>query len=180
MGAGLSREWYLRGIRSRRRRGRLSDEMMSFFKHHRCVYCGQTDLDVQCDHIEPLSRGGEHSYENTAAACRDCNISKGNLFLLEWVWRNEGLLRGRRYDGPRVAPDPKPRGDRSRKYVVREGEHPFRDHHLPAFGESKLITDWAKDRRCVVSYGTLKVRLAYGWTPERAIAELPANRRRAS
>jgi len=30
------------------------------------------------DHVTPLSRGGEHSYANTACAHRRCNLRKGN------------------------------------------------------------------------------------------------------
>lgn len=30
------------------------------------------------DHIVPLARGGEHSYENTRAACKSCNSAKNN------------------------------------------------------------------------------------------------------
>ena len=28
------------------------------------------------DHVVPRSRGGEHSWENVAAACRPCNLHK--------------------------------------------------------------------------------------------------------
>jgi 5-methylcytosine-specific restriction endonuclease McrA len=39
---------------------------------------GTTDpLAPELDHILPLSRGGEHSYTNTACACRTCNQRKG-------------------------------------------------------------------------------------------------------
>jgi len=31
----------------------------------------------ELEHIIPLSKGGEHSYANTACACRECNGSKG-------------------------------------------------------------------------------------------------------
>jgi 5-methylcytosine-specific restriction endonuclease McrA len=26
----------------------------------------------------PLSKGGEHSYRNTACSCRECNLKKGD------------------------------------------------------------------------------------------------------
>lgn len=32
----------------------------------------------ELDHVIPLSRGGAHTYENTACACRACNIAKGD------------------------------------------------------------------------------------------------------
>lgn len=29
------------------------------------------------EHLTPLARGGEHTFENTVLACRFCNISRG-------------------------------------------------------------------------------------------------------
>jgi hypothetical protein len=46
------------------------------------------------DHVEPLSRGGADTVDNTAPVCFGCNSSKGPLFLLEWVWVRAGLLTG--------------------------------------------------------------------------------------
>lgn len=34
-------------------------------------------LAPELDHIAPLSKGGDHSYRNTACSCRRCNMSKG-------------------------------------------------------------------------------------------------------
>lgn len=64
-----------------------------------CCYCSRL-LDFEADqyapnratleHITPISRGGHHSFENTAVACRSCNVSKrSSLFLWEWVARRE-------------------------------------------------------------------------------------------
>lgn len=53
----------------------------------RCGICGRKvdrDLDwphpksASLDHVEPLSRGGEHSRANTRLAHLDCNIQRGN------------------------------------------------------------------------------------------------------
>lgn len=41
---------------------------------HRCQYCG--DRADSIDHVFPRSRGGPHTWENVAAACRPCNLSK--------------------------------------------------------------------------------------------------------
>jgi 5-methylcytosine-specific restriction endonuclease McrA len=41
---------------------------------HRCQYCGQPADSI--DHVLPRSRGGEHIWENVAAACRRCNTHK--------------------------------------------------------------------------------------------------------
>jgi hypothetical protein len=43
---------------------------------------------------------------------------------------------------------------------------------IEAFGERKLVLEWAKDRRCVVKYGKLVQRLSSGWDPEEAISTL--------
>lgn len=32
----------------------------------------------ELEHIVPLSKGGEHSYRNTACSCRECNLKKGD------------------------------------------------------------------------------------------------------
>lgn len=41
---------------------------------HRCQYCGGHADSV--DHVVPRSRGGRHTWENVAAACRPCNLRK--------------------------------------------------------------------------------------------------------
>src|SRR3954467_12890468 len=41
---------------------------------YRCQYCGRTADSI--DHVMPRSRGGEHIWENVAAACRPCNLAK--------------------------------------------------------------------------------------------------------
>ena len=41
---------------------------------YRCQYCGSAADSI--DHVLPRSRGGEHSWENVAAACRPCNLAK--------------------------------------------------------------------------------------------------------
>lgn len=41
---------------------------------YRCQYCG--DRADSIDHVVPRSRGGPHDWENLAAACRPCNMSK--------------------------------------------------------------------------------------------------------
>ncbi|MDQ3178243.1 MAG: HNH endonuclease [Actinomycetota bacterium] len=41
---------------------------------HTCQYCGRHADSI--DHVLPRSRGGEHIWENVAAACRRCNTVK--------------------------------------------------------------------------------------------------------
>jgi len=56
------------------RRTALSRRAVFARDDHRCQYCG--DLADSIDHILPRSRGGLHAWENVAAACRPCNLSK--------------------------------------------------------------------------------------------------------
>jgi 5-methylcytosine-specific restriction endonuclease McrA len=51
--------------------------------NYQCSYCGSFK-DLTIDHIIPLSRGGEHSFENTTCCCRKCNEEKGNRTPEEW------------------------------------------------------------------------------------------------
>ena len=45
----------------------------------KCQYCGQGTPDVvlECDHIEPVSSGGNNDHENLVTACFSCNRGKG-------------------------------------------------------------------------------------------------------
>ena len=36
------------------------------------------------EHLIPLARGGEHTWENTVLACRHCNISKNAKSIEEF------------------------------------------------------------------------------------------------
>jgi len=56
------------------RRTALSRRAVFARDDHNCQYCGETADSI--DHIMPRSRGGEHAWENVAAACRPCNLSK--------------------------------------------------------------------------------------------------------
>jgi 5-methylcytosine-specific restriction endonuclease McrA len=56
------------------RRTALSRRAVFARDEHRCQYCGGAADSI--DHIMPRSRGGQHAWENVAAACRPCNLSK--------------------------------------------------------------------------------------------------------
>jgi len=56
------------------RRAALSRRAIFARDDHRCQYCGGHADSI--DHVLPRSRGGEHSWENVAAACRPCNLDK--------------------------------------------------------------------------------------------------------
>ncbi len=44
----------------------------------RCAYCGANGNRLTVDHVIPRSRGGENSFENCVASCRECNTRKGS------------------------------------------------------------------------------------------------------
>lgn len=50
-----------------------------------CTYCGKEADTI--DHIHPRSRGGTHTWTNVIAACRKCNMKKGNKLLKDLGWR---------------------------------------------------------------------------------------------
>ena len=56
------------------RRTALSRRAIFMRDEHRCQYCGGHADSI--DHVMPRSRGGEHIWENVAAACRPCNLAK--------------------------------------------------------------------------------------------------------
>lgn len=41
---------------------------------HRCGYCGRTATTI--DHVKPRCQGGQSTWLNTVAACRECNARK--------------------------------------------------------------------------------------------------------
>ncbi len=45
---------------------------------HRCQFCGRGDLPLTVDHVIPVSRGGEDTWDNLVCACVDCNNRKGD------------------------------------------------------------------------------------------------------
>lgn len=54
-----------------------------------CAYCQDTDVAVQCDCIQPISRGGRYTFENVVPACASCNASKHNGEVTAWLRRKK-------------------------------------------------------------------------------------------
>lgn len=50
-----------------------------------CRYCRIRGGRLECDHIIPIARGGSNDPENLATACFDCNRSKRDKLLEEWM-----------------------------------------------------------------------------------------------
>lgn len=45
--------------------------------NHTCQYCG-SNKHLTLDHVIPVSRGGEHKWDNVVTACEKCNQRKSN------------------------------------------------------------------------------------------------------
>lgn len=54
---------------------------------------------------------------------------------------------------------------------VTQANNRSNNRMLTAFGETKNLTQWSRDSRCAVARCTLKARIEYGWTVEKAILE---------
>jgi 5-methylcytosine-specific restriction endonuclease McrA len=52
--------------------------------NYKCAYCGRHGETI--DHVIPRSRGGQHAWENTVAACQMCNHRKADRLLSELGW----------------------------------------------------------------------------------------------
>jgi hypothetical protein len=50
-----------------------------------CVYCKLTTNNLECDHVVPVSKGGGSIIDNLATACKDCNRSKRNKNIDEFL-----------------------------------------------------------------------------------------------
>lgn len=62
-----------------RRRAPLNRRGVFARDGHRCQYCGGAAESI--DHVVPRSKGGSHTWENVVAACRPCNVRKGDRLL---------------------------------------------------------------------------------------------------
>lgn len=50
-----------------------------------CVYCGATPSQIECDHMIPISRGGDNSQSNLVTSCPTCNRKKATKTVDEWL-----------------------------------------------------------------------------------------------
>jgi 5-methylcytosine-specific restriction endonuclease McrA len=94
-------------------RRRIRFNRRNIFQRDRntCQYCGKVlpAKDLTLEHIRPVSKGGESSWENVVLACVPCNKRKRDLSLEQAGMR---LLRapGRPRNPVRVLPEiPRPR-----------------------------------------------------------------------
>jgi hypothetical protein len=106
-----------------------------------CAYCGRR---ATCrDHIRPKSRGGSDQDSNLAASCTECNSSKGDRLITEWIPAR--VLRA-------VAVEPKVYAELLR--IRGEVEQQLSARHLAAAeatfeSRAAILTDLERTRRPV-------------------------------
>jgi len=56
---------------------------------YKCHYCGKqlTRYSATLDHIQPISKGGDNSYDNLITACLHCNSSRTNKEVMDAIIR---------------------------------------------------------------------------------------------
>ncbi len=70
--------------------GELAGWQLRSYVFHRdgakCRYCGDAKAErYELDHIVPRSRGGANRVSNLVVSCQDCNVSKGNQSVEEFL-----------------------------------------------------------------------------------------------
>ena len=60
----------------------------------RCHWCGTKvpGKKVHFDHVIPINLKGAHSIDNLCASCPECNLSKQDRHLCEWISRGQTFL----------------------------------------------------------------------------------------
>jgi len=52
-----------------------------------CAYCGHKPadpLELEVEHVQPISQGGPHTLSNIVPACKTCNTSKNKHDMVKW------------------------------------------------------------------------------------------------
>ncbi|NEQ78281.1 MAG: HNH endonuclease [Okeania sp. SIO2C9] len=57
-----------------------------------CQYCGATDRPFEIDHIHPRSKGGSDRVSKLTLACHNCNQSKGNQDIKDFLKEKPNLV----------------------------------------------------------------------------------------
>jgi len=57
-----------------------------------CAYCGKKDTPLEIEHIKPKSKGGSNRISNLSLACHDCNQTKGNSDIRDFLSQKPTVL----------------------------------------------------------------------------------------
>lgn len=60
----------------------------------RCHWCGTkvSGRRIHFDHVIALSRGGTHTIGNLCASCQECNLTKKNRLIADWICGGQQFL----------------------------------------------------------------------------------------
>ncbi|MFP4255189.1 MAG: RNA-guided endonuclease IscB, partial [Halothece sp.] len=58
-----------------------------------CAYCGTNNTQLEIEHIKPRSKGGSNQISNLTLACHECNQSKGNQEITDFLSGKPDLLK---------------------------------------------------------------------------------------
>jgi len=61
--------------------------------HRTCAYCGQQNVPLQIEHIQPKARGGSDRVSNLTLACGPCNQKKAALPVEQFLAKRLDLLK---------------------------------------------------------------------------------------
>ncbi len=58
---------------------------------YKCHYCKKqlTRFSATLDHIQPVSKGGDNSFDNLVTACLHCNAERGNKPVMDFVTKDK-------------------------------------------------------------------------------------------
>jgi hypothetical protein len=62
-----------------------------------CAYCGVRNVDLQIEHLLPISLGGTHTLGNIVPACSSCNYSKATKEVEGW-YRSQPFFSQKRWN----------------------------------------------------------------------------------
>ena len=108
------------------------------------------------------------SYKNYGGrGIKVCQSWQAFSSFFEWATRN-GWEQGVQID--RINNDGDYEPENCRFSTAKQNSNNRRtSRFVLAFSENKTLSDWSRDRRCVVEYSTLKARINRGWSPEESI-----------
>ncbi|XP_030516970.1 uncharacterized protein LOC115730482 isoform X2 [Rhodamnia argentea] len=72
----------LQVVKRRRVKNNLSRKNLLYRDSYTCQYCSSGE-NLTIDHVLPISRGGEWTWENLVTACAKCNSKKGHKTIEE-------------------------------------------------------------------------------------------------